>query len=137
MLILRTLLIDILFCRRCFAANSVPSTEDRLKKKDKVDEKFQLIYKPKENGLLMTATSFCAFGSFTCPAFLLQYSFDRYNGENMELVEQVSELQVAAMGVSAIACMLTLYFCRCIPLRIYNHEKEYKHFISSLQAIFQ
>lgn len=96
------------------------------KKKDGVDEKFQLIYKPPNSGLLMTATSFCAFGSFTCPTFLLQYTFDIYFGDNTELIQQISTFQLGLMGTAAAISIIALYFCRSIPMRIYNHEKEYE-----------
>lgn len=84
-----------------------------------------MIYKPPNNQLLMTATSFSFMGALTCPSFLLQYMFDRFYGDNMELVEQVSEFQLGVMGTAAVASMFTLYLCRSIPFRIYNHEKEY------------
>ncbi|XP_055315526.1 uncharacterized protein LOC129575664 isoform X2 [Sitodiplosis mosellana] len=114
------------FIHRWFAGNSGSlSLMDRQRKKDGIDNKFQLIYKPPNNSLLMTATSFGAFGAFTCPAFLLQYTFDRFYGDNTELIEQVSSFQLGVMGTAAIASIIILYFCRSIPLRIYNNGKEY------------
>lgn len=101
-------------------------TLERQKKKDGVDEKFQLIYKPPNSGLLITATSFCTFGSFTCPTFLLQYTFDYYFGDNPELIQQISTFQLGLMGTAAAFSIIALYFCRSIPMRIYNHEKEYE-----------
>lgn len=89
-----------------------------------IDEKFQLIYKPPNNGLLQVATSFCALSSVCCPLFLGTYAYDIINGRNSELVEQVSTLELSGMGAAGVISMTALYICYKIPMRIYNHETE-------------
>lgn len=96
----------------------------KCKKSDHVDDKFEIIYKPPSNEMLMLSTSFCSISSFACPLFLGNYAYDRFFEQNMELVEQVTTLELCSMGAATIISMFSLSFCRTIPLRIYKHEKE-------------
>lgn len=101
-----------------------PEAIDRLKKKDGIDAKFQLIYKPPESVMLMTATSFCAFSSIISPGFIGSYAYDRLFSRNSELVEEVSNLQLLGMGTVTVCSITALYICTIIPMRIYTHEIE-------------
>lgn len=125
--VVKSILIEVFLptYRRWFAAEmGTPEAIDRLKKKDSIDAKFRLIYKPPESAMLMTATSFCAFSSIISPGFIGSYAYDRFFGRNLELVEEVSNLQLLGIGSVTVFSMAALYFCTTIPMRIYNHEKE-------------
>lgn len=115
--------------RRWFAANNTENSIDRPRTNaDGIDPKFELIYKPPNNDLLMAATSFCAFSSIGCPSFLGSYAYDSIYDRNSELLEQVSTLHLSAMGTAGVISMIALYVCYKIPLRIYNHQTEYVSF---------
>lgn len=110
--------------RRWFASNVTPTVVDRLKKSDGIDEKYELIYRPPNNDLLMTATSFCSVSTIFCPTWLGLYAFDRYFERNVELVQEVSQLQLAGMCTALAACMIGVFVCTSMPMCIYNHEKR-------------
>lgn len=112
--------------RRCLATNSYSTGPvGRPITNNGIDPKFQLIYKPPNNGLLQAATSFCALNSLSCPMFLGMYLYDSISDHNTELVEQVSTLQLAGMSSAGFIGMIALYICYKIPMRIYNHQTEY------------
>lgn len=95
-----------------------------MKKSDGIDEKYELIYRPPNNALLVVATSFCSVSSVVCPSMLGMYAFDYINERNSEFVEQVSSIELAGMGSLGAISMIAAYICTSIPMRIYKHEKE-------------
>lgn len=97
----------------------------RLKKADGIENRFELIYKPPNNGLLLLSTSFCTVTCVLCPTMLSKYFYDYANGINTELTAQVSNLELFGVGSISIFSLFVIYICTSIPLRMYNHEKEY------------
>lgn len=110
--------------RRWFASNNSPSVVAKLKESDDIDDKCELIYRPPNHELLMVATSICSVGSIICPAMLGMYAFDTCFEQNVDAIQEVSELQLAAMCTLSVATISGAYICGSIPLRIYNYEKQ-------------
>lgn len=100
----------------------------KQKKKDGIDDKYELIYKPPNNGLLILSTSFCTVSSVICPAMLSKYLYDYAMGINVEMTAEVSNLELIGMGTISILSLFAVYICTTIPMRIYKHEKEYVNF---------
>lgn len=107
-----------IFRRWLSSSSKTVLTVDRLKKKDGVETKFQLIYKPLNGHLLSAGTSLCAFGSYVWPLFLAVYAIDPN-------AEQLPTGDLILMGGIATCATIAFFNCRRFPLRIYNHEQEY------------
>lgn len=112
------------FSKHWYSVRTETAVDANNKKADRVDNKFEIIYKPPGNDALMLATSFCSISSYLFPIVLASYAYDRFYEENIEMVEQMSTMQLGAMGASAVIAMIALSYCRSIPLRIYKYENE-------------
>lgn len=118
----------LIYQRWCSSGEPTPSTVPRsnakLKKKDGIDNKYELIYKPPNNDLLMLSTALCTASCVICPTMLSKYLYDYINGINPELTAEVSNFELYGMGGISILSIFAVYICSTIPMRIYKHDKE-------------